>query len=306
MSASDSPRWLSPLRYPGGKGRMGPALADIFAVQYGQLLDIEVWVEPFAGGAGAALWLLENKHLADAWLIERNPALAAFWAAVIDRNEELAQRVEAFTPTLAGWAWAQALVSEADMDGHPDPLDLGVAAFILNRCSRSGMVRPGVGPIGGKLQRGRHTISDRWNGPELAERIRRLAAHTGLRVQHGDAIAAIRELSDSGVEDEVMLFVDPPYLTEGERLYQHGSLNHKALARALRDCPAPWLLTYDADPRVLDLYPGHRVFEYAIPHTANTRGIGREYAVLANNLYLPEDARELLPRAQTRWVQHSA
>lgn len=41
-----SVRWLRPLRYPGGKGRMASALAEVFQGQFG-LLDVEVWVEPF-------------------------------------------------------------------------------------------------------------------------------------------------------------------------------------------------------------------------------------------------------------------
>src|SRR5690625_5109627 len=50
-------RYLSPLRYPGGKARMASALGDLFDRQV-SMLDIEVWIEPFAGGAGAGLTLL--------------------------------------------------------------------------------------------------------------------------------------------------------------------------------------------------------------------------------------------------------
>lgn len=71
-------RWLSPLRYPGGKGRMVSALAEVFQGQFG-LLDVEVWVEPFAGGAGAGLHLLERGVVDEVWLTEKNRALAAFW-----------------------------------------------------------------------------------------------------------------------------------------------------------------------------------------------------------------------------------
>lgn len=52
-------RWTSPLRYPGGKVRMAPFLAGAFAAQW-SVMDIEIFLEPFAGGLGAGLKLLEQ------------------------------------------------------------------------------------------------------------------------------------------------------------------------------------------------------------------------------------------------------
>lgn len=68
---SQSVRWVSPLRYPGGKGRMAGALAELFMAQFG-LMDVEVWVEPFAGGAGAGLHLLDRDVVEEVWLSGAN------------------------------------------------------------------------------------------------------------------------------------------------------------------------------------------------------------------------------------------
>lgn len=57
-------RYLSPLRYPGGKARMAAALARVFAGQH-STMDVEVWMEPFAGGGGAGLHLLDNGDVAE-------------------------------------------------------------------------------------------------------------------------------------------------------------------------------------------------------------------------------------------------
>ncbi|MBQ2789881.1 MAG: DNA adenine methylase [Thermoguttaceae bacterium] len=47
---------ISPLRYPGGKARLAPTIAAIMkSAGFG---DDVVFVEPFAGGAGAGLTLL--------------------------------------------------------------------------------------------------------------------------------------------------------------------------------------------------------------------------------------------------------
>ncbi|MGB8403978.1 MAG: hypothetical protein WCE30_07915 [Mycobacterium sp.] len=79
--------------------------------------------------------------------------------------------------------------------------------------------------------------------------------------------------------------------------------DHKNLAYALTNCAARWLLTYDRDERILDLYPGHRVLAYEIAYTANNRRVDEEYAVLSDNLAVRDD-QNLLPTGKQRRVQH--
>lgn len=286
---------------------MAPFLGDLFAEQIGSM-DVEIWMEPFAGGAGAGLALLEADAVCEVWLTEKNPAVAALWRTVLDWPERLAALVEDTVPDMAMWGWARETVAAAGESG-PDDFDLGFAALILNRCSRSGMVTANVGPIGGRAQDGRWTIASRWNPAGLAERIRHLATlRTGIRFDEYDAITAISELDDSGIEDEVLLFVDPPYIREGNRLYSNGmgAADHQRLADSLNACPARWLLTYDDEPVVADdLYPDRRVLAYQISNTANRARIATEYAVLSDNLDLP-DGLEMLPGAEARWIREQS
>ncbi|WP_301123523.1 DNA adenine methylase [Mycolicibacterium fortuitum] len=304
--AAPSSRWVSPLRYPGGKGRMADALSEIFLAQFG-LLDIEVWAEPFAGGAGAGLHLLDRGVVSEVWLTERNLALAAFWRTVTANSDELSARVRTCQPDMAAWHAARELLAAAQDPQTVTDLDLAFAALIINRCSRSGMVNPRVGPIGGKNQNGRWNLQSRWNSEVLADRIDAIGQlGNRIRVFEADAIDHIAELDGSvGIEDELLLFVDPPYLVQGNRLYAHGMTfdDHKALAEALTHCTAHWLLTYDADDRIPGLYPDHRVLAYQIAHTANQARIDEEFAVLSDNLVV-RDNQSLLPTGASRWVQH--
>ena len=48
----------SPLRYPGGKGKLTP-LIELLIDMYGHRGG--TYIEPFAGGAGVAIELLEKK-----------------------------------------------------------------------------------------------------------------------------------------------------------------------------------------------------------------------------------------------------
>ena len=306
-----TPRYLSPLRYPGGKARMAPALAGILERQFTRM-DIDIWMEPFAGGAGAGLWMLETGTISELWLVEKHPALATFWQVVAHDGDALAREIELLTPTLRRWHTAQETLARVLAGEVIDPMQVALATFLVNRCSRSGIVAPRSGPIGGARQDGAHRLTDRWNGLELAERIRRIADHGNrgrLRVHHGDAIKMIADLPGSGIEDEMFLFVDPPYLREGTRLYQQGMDEdmHARLAAALSNCDTPWILTYDDEPAVRDrLYPEHRILQYRIANTANQQRLAWEYAVLGHGLAAPERPFALLPNDENEWVPIAA
>ncbi|QOT19275.1 DNA adenine methylase [Paenarthrobacter sp. YJN-5] len=282
-------RYASPLRYPGGKARMAPWLTDTFEGLLGPM-DVEIWLEPFGGGAGAALTALCTGKVPEAWIVEANPALAAFWTTVMNDGPALAARVERTIPTLALFQESRENVGAALAGEHLNVFDLGLSAFILNRCSRSGMILPSVGPIGGKMQAGQHTIAARFNAGALADRIRAVhALGDRFKVFAGDGISFLEDLPDSGVQDEVFCFVDPPYIGVGNDLYAVGMDDdlHQRLARALNRLTTPWLLTYDAHPRVPLLYPGSHVVEFDIPHTAGSSRVGTEYLVLGPGMDLP-------------------
>lgn len=253
-------------------------------------MDVEIWFEPFGGGAGAALTAVMGGHIHEAHIAEANPALAAFWATVMDDGEQLAQLVDRTEPTLELFEKSKEMVGAALSGEELDRFQLGYAAFIVNRCSRSGMIFPNVGPIGGKAQAGRDTICSRFNAPALAERLR--AVHrlgSSFKVFPGDGIAMLEELPASGIGDEVFCFVDPPYIGVGNDLYAVGmdDLLHRRLARALNNLNSPWLLTYDAHPQIPWLYPESPVVEFDIPHSAGSSRIGKEYLVLGPGMPEP-------------------
>lgn len=153
------------------------------------------------------------------------------------------------------------------------------------------MVLPNVGPIGGARQHGQYTIASRFNGPKLADRIRAVAAlGRRFRPLSGDGIGYVEELDGAvGIEVEVFVFVDPPYPGVGNALYAQGmtGTEHERLARALAATPAAWVATYDAHPEIASLYREHRVFEFAIAHTAHRAAVGSEYLIAPHHVAIP-------------------
>ncbi len=84
-------RRLSPLRYPGGKSFLSTFLIDI--INNNQPID--TYVEPFAGGAGAALALLFNKHVKNIVLNDADEFIYIFWNVTLNRTEELIDKIKA-------------------------------------------------------------------------------------------------------------------------------------------------------------------------------------------------------------------
>lgn len=299
-------RYVSPLRYPGGKARMAPYLGEMFGVQ-SSLLDVEVLVEPFAGGAGAGLTLLAAGVIDSLWIGERHPALAAFWRSVIADAGQVADVVADLTPSIDLYRSSLDVLAALDDGAAVPDVDAGVAAFVVNRCSHSGIVHPRSGPSGGWQQRGRWTVASRFDPAALSERIGALGSIThSMRFYGTSAVEIIDGLDGSGIEHEVLLLVDPPYIGQGNRLYRHGMTGeeHAALARSLNTTSARWVLTYDAHPDVPEtLYPQRRVLGFTTAYTTTGRKRCSEYAVLSANAVAPRPDVPMTPGGHSWWVR---
>src|ERR1041384_7366772 len=80
----------SPLRYPGGKGRLAQHVIDLIEANG---LSGGHYAEPFAGGAGIAISLLYLEYVSRVHLNDVDPAVYSFWKAVLDHTGDLAKMV---------------------------------------------------------------------------------------------------------------------------------------------------------------------------------------------------------------------
>jgi DNA adenine methylase len=269
--------FISPLRYPGGKGRLGPYFARILA---DQSQVVRTYAEPYAGGAGAGLFLLEEGYIDELFINDLNPGIAAFWRSVLNYSNDFVARIESQKVTMEAWHEARAIyLSPGD---HSD-FDLGFATFFLNRCNRSGILT--ARPIGGLEQTGKWKIDARFNRVDLAGRVRKIASlASAISVTEMTAIDFLTSLS--GRAKPILFYVDPPYLIKGEDLYMsaHSWADHEELASHLLETRHPWILTYDVDERLRQLYPKNRCLNYSISHTAQSQKVGSEYMFFSRAL----------------------
>ena len=152
-------RHFTPLRYPGGKGKLAGFVKSLLKTN--SLLDGE-YVEPYAGGAAIALELLLHEYVTRIHINDVSRPIHAFWTCVLNYTDDLCQLIQDVPLTTSEWDVQKAVLS------HPndhDDLRLGFATFFLNRTNRSGILNGGI--IGGRDQTGPWKIDARFNGPEL-------------------------------------------------------------------------------------------------------------------------------------------
>lgn len=141
-SRTTGSRYLSPLRYPGGKGRLASFVAELIAAQRPRPRR---YLEPFAGGAGVALSLLYHEHVDEIVLNDVDAGVAAFWRSLFHQPAQLIQLVRTTPVTIDEWH-RQREIHERRL---ADDIELGYATFSSTEPTdrASSMAAPSAGSI---------------------------------------------------------------------------------------------------------------------------------------------------------------
>lgn len=272
---------ISPLRYPGGKSSLYITLRTLLRAND---LTSGTYVEPYAGGAGAALALLVTGEVQRIVINDLDPAIYAFWHAVINEPAAFSRLIDRADLTLTEWSRQREIYLTVASD---DYLKLGFATFYLNRTNRSGALNGGV--IGGKNQTGRYKIDARFNKSGLAERVRLIGIHAKrIRLSNVDGLKIIEEFADN---QNTLIYADPPYFDRSGSLYLNAFTeeNHVALARVLNDrSQMNWLLTYDNVPKVYELYEERRRQLISLNYSAHRVLKAQEVMIFSDALSLSQ------------------
>ncbi len=82
-----------------------------------------------------------------------DPAIYSFWQSVLYDTDRLVKMISKTSVTMNTWAKQKRILENVESVGR---LDLGFAAFFLNRTNRSGIISGGV--IGGQDQVGKYKL----------------------------------------------------------------------------------------------------------------------------------------------------
>jgi len=285
----------SPLRYPGGKGKLANFIKLILLEN--DLVGSE-YVEPYAGGASVALSLLFEEYASHIHINDVNRGIYTFWKVVLNQPEELCARIKGAKVNVEEWD-RQRRVQMADA---PKDLDLAFSTFFMNRTNRSGIITGGI--IGGRDQTGKWKINARWKPEDLISRIEKIARFSSrITVTNLDAGDYLEKMLPS--IDLAFVYLDPPYYGKGRRLYEnfyeHG--DHAEIAQHVQRLSQPWIVSYDAVPQIIDLYDSVDDLRYGLRYTARQRVEGSEVMFFSPHLVIPEDVQPAAVRAE---VVHQA
>jgi len=275
----------TPLRYPGGKSVLSPLLAD-FIVRNN--LSDGVYVEPYAGGAGAALNLLFSEHVSEVMLNDADRAVYLLWKSILFHTDAFLRLVCDTPVNIKDWKHQRFVFKNQSMFSD---LEIGFSAFYLNRCNRSGILY--AGPIGGQSQSGPWRIDARFNKLNLVRKIERIALYNSrISVDNLDAVEFLesRVQPISLRESKMLVYLDPPYFSKGDQLYMnhYGEEDHEMLSSYIaRQSTFKWIISYDDVPRVHELYRRRQKSTISLNYFAHSPRLGREVMIFCPDCILP-------------------
>lgn len=275
--------FYSPLRYPGGKNKLSSFLAKI-------CVDNKIhghYIEPFAGGASVALFLLLEGYVKHITINDKDRSVYAFWHSVLYNSEKLCKLIDNTALTVEEWH-AQKQVQKNKEKAKL--LELGFSTLFLNRTNRSGIIKGGL--IGGLNQSGEYKIDCRFNKEEIKSRIRLIASNNeSISLFNLDANDLIDKIQKEALFTETIFYFDPPYYLKAESLYMnyYKDEHHEVISKNIRNIRnIHWIVSYDDNEFIENLYKGVPQKKYSFNHSAFSARAGKEILFFSANLVQPE------------------
>lgn len=276
--------FYSPLRYPGGKNRLSAFLAKI-------CMDNNIhchYVEPYAGGASVALFLLLEGYVEKITINDKDRSIYAFWHSVIYQSEDLCNLIDNTDISIENWHAQKTIQKEKE---NIDLLTLGFSTLFLNRTNRSGIIKGGV--IGGLNQNGNYKIDCRFNKEDIKQRIRHIAKFSEyIYLYNLDAIDLIDKIQEqSCTESGTIFYFDPPYYLKADQLYMNHYLDehHKEVSEKIKNIKnVHWLVSYDDNENIEKLYMDFPTKKYSFNHSAGTAKAGKEIIFFSEGIQQPQ------------------
>jgi DNA adenine methylase len=231
-----------PLPYFGGKITVGPAIAALLPTH-------SHYVEPYAGSLAVLLAKEPSPHET---VNDIDHMLMTFWRVLRERPAEL-ERICALTPH-SRVEYQRAMPLDAT-----DELELARQVYITLTQGRSGRLRRTgwrhyINPASSSIGLPGYLAGYVDRIAPAAERLQRVSL---------ECMPALDLIAKYGVEPDVLLYVDPPYLgsTRGnDNAYRHemrSDSEHRELAAALHAARAAVVLSgYPSDLYDRELYSG--------------------------------------------------
>lgn len=273
--------FYSPLRYPGGKGKLS-SLMELLIRQTGHYGG--TYIEPFAGGAGIALELLEKKIVNDIVINDLDKGIYSFWRAILTETGRFVDDIRNVELTISEWEKQRNII----FNNKKYSYELGFATFFLNRTNRSGIIKGGV--IGGKKQSGKWRMDARFNREDMINRITRISImKKNIHLYNKDVDSFVQNYLPK-YQQNAFVYFDPPYFEKGKQLYLNffSYEDHVRIKRMINSkVHCDWVITYDDVQEIADIYHNHTLRRFDLNYSAGIKRNASEVIIFGHHDMIP-------------------
>lgn len=273
---------ISPLRYPGGKTKLYNKVSKIITEN---MLQGCTYVEPFVGGAGLAIKLLDNNIVNNLIINDFDYHIYCFWYCVIHHHSELIELINSTPITLVERELQKNIFNNTNKYSM---LEVAFSTLFLNRTNRSGVLK--AGPIGGQKQDGKYLLNCRFNKEKIIEKILHITQfRDNIELFNLNAIDFIEIINQNC--GQLFVNFDPPYYNKGAELYTNFFVDndHIQLKKAIDNVKHPWITTYDYCEFIENLYQEYRHEIITLSYSAGKSKKGHELLFYSNDLHIPNN-----------------
>ena len=274
----------SPLRYPGGKGKLAPFM-KVLIEKTGHKGG--TYIEPFAGGAGIALDLLENDIVSQIVIHDLDKGIYSFWRAILSETDRFDEAVHEVPLSVEEWKKQREILLRAD---NKYSFELGFSTFYLNRTNRSGIINGGM--IGGLEQNGVWKLDARFNKDNLINRILKIAKKKECIHLYNKDVASLIKNYLPKYEKEAFVYFDPPYFKKGKQLYLNffNEQDHVRIEKMIRESVnCDWVITYDDVPEIANIYVNHELRRFDLNYSVAQKRKASEIIIFSNGDMIPDE-----------------
>lgn len=242
-----------PLRFPGGKTRTVPKIMSV-------LPEFNEYREPMLGGGSVFLSVRNAFPLRKYWINDLNHSLYSFWQ--ICKNNPSLLVSEAAALKKSGKRGKEIFLDLKYPQMALNDFETALRYFVLNRISFSGLAESG-----GYSE---ESFVKRFNQYSFDRVIFVSEYLKGVRISNMDYAPLLSEPGEG-----VFIYVDPPYFNnKNSRLYGkdgelHVIFNHERLRDSLKKSPHTWLLTYDENRSIKEMYSFANIYRRQISYGMN-------------------------------------
>ena len=276
--------FYSPLRYPGGKGKLAPFIGMLIE-EYGHKGG--TYIEPFAGGAGVAIELLEKGIVSQVVINDLDKGVYSFWRSILTETERFIREIEQVPLTMDEWYKQHEICMN---NSNKYSFELGFATFYMNRTNRSGIIKGGV--IGGKDQNGEWKLDARFNKANLVHRIKRIATmRKKIHLFNKDIESFLLKYVPK-YEENAFIYFDPPYFDKGKQLYLNffDYRDHLRIEKTIREkVECDWIITYDNISTIEDIYKKYYIRRYELNYSVYEKKRAKEIMIFKRESMIPSN-----------------